>query len=156
LPNNGFSVEWLTPPTIIEALGPFDLDPCAHPRQFYRTAKRMIAPPRDGLKARWDGKVWLNPPYGNQIDLWLRKLASHGCGIALVPSRTEVRRWFWPYVWESADAVLFVKGRLFFFKPDGTTSGNSGHGSVLVAYGRSCLIRIRDSAIDGRFFELKS
>lgn len=28
-PNAGLSDDWLTPPEIIEALGPFDLDPCA-------------------------------------------------------------------------------------------------------------------------------
>lgn len=44
-PYDGETVEWLTPPEIVRSLGVFDLDPCAHPRQFYKTASLMIAPP---------------------------------------------------------------------------------------------------------------
>lgn len=44
-PIRGASHDWLTPPEIVRALGRFSLDPCAHPQQFYRTARRMIAPP---------------------------------------------------------------------------------------------------------------
>lgn len=134
-PNRGASNEWLTPPGIVAALGPFDLDPCAHPNQFYRTATCMIAPPNDGLAAEWSGRVWLNPPYGDSLKTWIGRLADHGNGIALVPSRTEVESWFWPFVWEAASAILFIRGRLYFHRPDGTTAGNAGHGSVLAAYG---------------------
>lgn len=35
---------WLTPPHIIEALGPFDLDPCCPPTMPWRTATQ-ISPP---------------------------------------------------------------------------------------------------------------
>ncbi len=151
-PNKGASVEWLTPPRIIEALGQFDLDPCAHPFQFYKTANEMIAPPDDGLAAKWRGRVYLNPPYGNKAcTQWLRKLAAHGNGIALVASRTEVEAWFWPFVWEAADAILFIKGRIYFFKPDGTEAdGNAGHGSVLAAYGAKNVIALQNCGIEGR------
>jgi len=57
---------WLTPPEIIEALGPFDLDPCAAPGQPWATAKHQYAPPQDGLELPWFGRVWVNPPYGQQ------------------------------------------------------------------------------------------
>lgn len=154
-PNDGETIEWLTPPDIVSALGRFDLDPCAHPKQFYRTAKIMIAPPADGLTAQWVGRVWMNPPYGGVIKEWLERLASHGNGIALVPSRTEVERWFWPFIWEAADALLFLKGRLYFRKPDGSVQGNAGHGSVLAAYGQRNMASLRNSGIAGRFFVLK-
>jgi len=152
-PNNGATNDWLTPPEIIEALGTFTLDPCAHPNQFYRTAKRMISLPDDGLRANWSGRVWLNPPYGNQLRYWIKKLAEHGNGIALVPARTEVESWFWPYIWERANALLFLKGRLYFRKPDGTKLGNAGHGSVLVAYGKRNVSSLSKSGIAGRFIE---
>jgi hypothetical protein len=152
-PNRGITDEWLTPPAILKALGPFDLDPCAHPNQFYRTAKRMIAPPKDGLSVEWKGRVWLNPPF-SQLEIWLPRLVEHGNGIALVPSRTEVERWFWPFVWEAADAVLFRRGRIYFHQPDGSTRGNAGHGSVLVAYGRSSATRLKNCTIKGRYFQL--
>lgn len=155
-PNQGATNEWLTPPEIIEALGSFDLDPCAHPQQFYQTARIMISPPRDGLCAKWKGRVWLNPPYGTELKSWIAKLAEHGNGIALVPSRTEVESWFWPYIWEAADAVLFVRGRLYFRKPDGSKQGNAGHGSVLVAYGQKNLAKLRKSRISGQLVEIKN
>jgi hypothetical protein len=155
-PNNGLSNEWLTPPYIIEALGTFSLDPCAHPQQFYRTANHMITPPADGLASEWKGRVWLNPPYGAQLPKWLHRLAWHGDGIALVPSRTDVEKWFWPYVWEAADALLFLRGRLYFHRPDGSTEGNAGHGSVLAAYGQKNVDALKASGINGRFFHLKN
>lgn len=156
-PNVGESVEWLTPPHIIRALGRFNLDPCAHPQQFYRTARRMIQPPADGLAAKWTGRVWLNPPYGaTEIGLWLCKLSEHGDGIALVPARTEVERWFWPYIWQAADAVLFLRGRIYFHKPDGSTAGNAGHGSVLAAYGDNNVGALLSSGIPGILVPSKS
>lgn len=152
-PNKGHSVEWITPPELIRSLGEFDLDPCAHPKQFYRTAKTMICPPDDGLAVGWHGqRVWLNPPYGQHvIDKWLSKLAEHGNGIALVPARTEVEAWFWPYIWEAADAVLFRRGRVWFRMPDGTRRGNAGHGSVLAAYGKRNATILRRAGIAGYF-----
>jgi hypothetical protein len=162
-PNEGASVEWLTPPEIVQALGEFDLDPCADAGQFYQTAKRMIKPPADGLAEAWKGRVWLNPPYGTKnLIAWLRRMANHGNGIALVPSRTEVEAWFWPYIWEAADAVLFRRGRIHFrlphdakTLPSGRKPGNAGHGSVFVAYGRSNVDALRSSGIPGRVFDLK-
>jgi hypothetical protein len=156
-PNDGLSVDWITPPEITACLGgwaKFALDPCCHREQVYRTAREMIAPPLDGLKARWKGRVWLNPPYGRQIATWLERLADHGKGIALVPARTEVESWFWPYIWERADAMLFLRGRLYFRKPNGSRCGNAGHGSVLAAYGESSVNLLKDSKIPGRFLRL--
>ena len=154
-PNNGASNDWLTPPAIIAALGLFDLDPCAHPRQKNKTAKKMIAPPIDGLAIEWRGRVFLNPPYGSQLKHWIERLAAHNNGIALVPARTEVESWFWPFIWEAATAVLFIRGRLFFLKPDGSKTGNAGHGSVLAAYGRHNAKVIEQCGIDGKFIKLK-
>jgi len=114
----------------------------------------MIALPDDGLRAVWRGRVFLNPPYGRQLKNWLRKLAEHGNGIALVPSRTEVEAWFWPYVWETASAVFFFRGRLYFHKPDGSLLGNAGHGSVLAAYGQENVLAIRDSGLKGKLIVL--
>lgn len=152
----GRSVEWLTPPELVRALGAFDLDPCAHPDQFYRTAATMIAPPTDGLSGDWWGRVWLNPPYGHGVLVkWIKRLASHGDGVALVPARTEVEKWFFPYVWESATALLFRRGRIYFHRPDGSTLGNAGHGSVLVAYGEQNATALRSSGISGQFITLR-
>ena len=72
---------WLTPPHIIEALGPFDLDPCCPPNMPWRTATRMVCRPDDGLAVDWTGKrVWLNPPYGREAVPFLRKMAQSKTG----------------------------------------------------------------------------
>ena len=72
---------WLTPPHIIESLGPFDLDPCCPPNMPWRTAKRMVHWPDDGLKVDWTGKrVWCNPPYGREAIPFLRKMAENRTG----------------------------------------------------------------------------
>ena len=69
---------WLTPPHIIEALGPFDLDPCCPPVMPWRTATRMVCRPDDGLAVDWRGsRVWCNPPYGRDAVPFMRKLAAN-------------------------------------------------------------------------------
>lgn len=127
---------WLTPPEIIDQLGPFDLDPCAAPSpRPWPTASRHIELPDDGLAAEWGGRVWLNPPYGRQTWVWLDKLAAHGSGIALTFARTETSG-FVETVWEKATAVLFLHGRLHFHRPNGERATmNAGAPSCLVAYG---------------------
>ena len=49
------SDEWYTPKEIIDALGAFDLDPCAPMRPLWKTAKRMVNKEEDGLKTQWGG-----------------------------------------------------------------------------------------------------
>ena len=72
---------WLTPPEIIDALGPFDLDPCCPPTMPWRTAAQMVHWPNDGLKVCWTGKrVWCNPPYGRDAVPFLRKMAENKTG----------------------------------------------------------------------------
>lgn len=83
--------EWLTPPPIIQALGFFDLDPCAPVDRPWDTARQHYSRRDDGLAQDWGGRVWMNPPFGTQAIDWLRKMVKHGNGIALVPARTETR-----------------------------------------------------------------
>ena len=72
---------WLTPPEIVDALGPFDLDPCCPPTMPWRTATQMVHWPNDGLKVDWTGKrVWCNPPYGRDAVPFLRKMAENRTG----------------------------------------------------------------------------
>ena len=151
--HNAGTTTWLTPPHIIDALGPFDLDPCAAPG--WETARRHYILPQDGLALPWRGHVWLNPPYGAEAWKWLSKLAEHGDGIALIFARTETAG-FVREVWGKADAVKFLHGRLHFHYPDGTRApANSGAPSVLVAYGPRGSDRLRaDRTLDGTFLEL--
>ena len=57
------SDEWYTPKEVLKALGRFDLDPCAPVHPLWPTAEVMYDRDMDGLSLKWEGRVWLNPPY---------------------------------------------------------------------------------------------
>lgn len=84
------SDEWYTPREIIEALGEFDLDPCAPMHPLWPTAKIMYNKQDNGLIQNWGGRIWLNPPYSKPL-IWqfVEKLAEHGNGIALLFNRCD-------------------------------------------------------------------
>lgn len=149
---------WLTPPDIIADLGPFGLDPCAAPEpRPWPTADRHIVLPEDGLEAHWGSEmVWCNPPYGRETWAWLEKLAAHPAGgIALIIARTETAG-FVDQVWQRADALFFIHGRLHFHRANGErASANSGAPSVLVAYGAAAAARLRRTQLPGSFVHLK-
>lgn len=129
------SSTWLTPPNWIKELGPFDLDPCCPPDMPWQTATKMLTEREDGLTAEWHGRVWLNPPFGREAAQWLRKMAEHGNGIALIPARTETAM-FYESVWTRADSVCFVRGRPHFHHANGDRATfNSGAPIALIAYG---------------------
>lgn len=155
-PNRGATDSWLTPRSIVEDLGPFDLDPCCPPVMPWRTATTMIHWPTDGLAAEWTGRVWLNPPYGNQTGRWLRKLAEHGNGIALIFARTETVD-FHTHVWSKAHALLFLQGRIHFHHVSGKRAeSNAGAPSVLVAYGEDAAVKLRFADLTGQYLALKT
>lgn len=141
---------WLTPPEIIEALGPFDLDPCAAPEpRPWPTAARHIALPECGLTAEWEGRVWCNPPFGSYTGQWLGRMALHGNGIALAFARTDTRM-FRQHVWPYASTVMFLHGRPHFYRPDGErANGNSGGPICLIAYGEANASALRNSGLPG-------
>lgn len=128
--------DWITPRHIIDALGPFDLDPCMSLHQPWETAASGFTVLDDGLSREWSGHVWLNPPYGSQIAEWMERLARHGDGIALVFARTDTA---WAQsILKRVDAANFMKGRVAFIpvgekKP---TANSSGTPSMLLAFGR--------------------
>lgn len=133
------SVDWYTPPWIFQRLNLcFDLDPCAPPGGVpWIPVVNYLTTVDNGLKAPWDGKVWLNPPYGRETEKWLKKMHEHRNGIALVFARTDCK-WFQEYV-AAADRILFLRGRIRFVDGLGVT-GNSGPGcgSLLAAWGKEC------------------
>jgi hypothetical protein len=146
--------EWLTPPAIIKALGPFDLDPCAPRVRPWEMAAKHYTLDDNGLLHPWHGRVWCNPPYGRDAAAWLARMVGHRNGIALIFARTETEM-FHEYVWNKADAVLFLRGRLHFHHVDGTRApANAGAPSALVAYGAANADRLAAGAIAGYFVPL--
>jgi len=145
--------EWLTPPELIKALGDFDLDPCSPINRPWDTAKRHYTIKDDGLLMPWEGRVFCNPPYGNQTGKWLEKCAMHNNAIALTFARTETRMFF-RCVWEKATAILFVKGRIKFYHVTGEQSNSAGAPSVFIAYGQNNAEALRRCDIDGKYLEI--
>ena len=61
--------EWYTPVEIIRSLGDFDLDPASSKEAFRlnQSAKKIYTAKDNGLVQKWEGRVWLNPPYSNPL-----------------------------------------------------------------------------------------
>lgn len=148
------SDEWYTPKYIIDSLGKFDLDPCAPSVPLFKTAEVMYNEFDDGLAQKWEGRVWLNPPYSRPlINKFLRRMAEHNKGVALIFSRTDTEL-FHTEVFNKATAVKFLKGRIKFLKPNGMEAGTPGCGSVLIAYGEEDADILECNELKGKFIRL--
>jgi hypothetical protein len=155
----GMTNDWLTPRYILDALGRFDLDPCAALGQPWATAKRHLTVKDDGLRRNWRGRVWLNPPYGDRTHLWLAKMAAHRDGIALLYARTETQM-FHDHVWGVANGIFFFKGRVGFCRADGKPAAEvAGAPSVLVSYdagaSRRNYARLKGCGLEGQFLTIR-
>lgn len=133
--SHGESDEWYTPRYIFDALGEtFDLDVAAPPEgPRYVPCRSWIS--SNSLECKWEGFVWMNPPFGHQSTkrLWLDKFFAHGNGIALVPDRTSAP--WWKEQAPRAGALLFVSPKIKFERPDGTIGEQPGTGTSLLAAG---------------------
>ena len=147
---------WLTPPSIIEALGEFDLDPCSPIVRPWDTASKHYTTEDDGLIQEWEGRAFVNPPYGRETFKWIDKLATHGNGIALIFARTETKG-FHTYVLDKADGIFFFKGRIKFYNADGTEAKHGANApSCLIAFGESNVEAIRCSKLNGFLVDLEA
>ena len=116
---------WLTPLGFIQALGEFDLDPCCPPSMPWRTARQMHHYPAMGcgINRPWEGRAFLNPPYGTETFKWMQKFAEHRRGVALIFARTDTKG-FHEHVFAQAKAIYFLKGRVRFHREDGSCPKN--------------------------------
>jgi len=143
----GATQSWITPQWILNALGEFDLDPCAaDPRPWDCARVNYTA---RGLERPWYGRAWLNPPFHRyEVARWIRRLAEHGHGTALLHARTEAE-WFEP-VWQAASAILFLADRIHFHHPDGRRAeANSGAPACLIAFVEHDACALKQSGIAG-------
>ena len=68
-------------------------------------------------------------------------------------TRTETKA-FQKHCWRSADAMLFMAGRIKFRLPGGGASGPAGAPSVLIAYGQHNAQALHQSGIAGYVVDL--
>ena len=128
--------EWATPQDFFNKLdwrfGPFDLDPCADPRNT--KCLNFFTEAEDGLSKDWSGFTsFVNPPYGRGLDKWIKKGYEESRReetkvVMLIPSRTDTKYWH-DYVMR-ADEVYFIKGRLKF----GDSSNSAPFPSAVVVF----------------------
>ena len=130
--HNGGEQEWYTPPAILtvarRVLGTIDLDPASTPQANMQVqARRFYTLADNGLRHPWQGKVWLNPPYGTGvIEPFLRKLRYHldtgdvPEALVLVNNATDTQ-WFHALA-AVASAVCFPVGRVRYLSPRGVRS----------------------------------
>jgi phage N-6-adenine-methyltransferase len=131
------SDEWETPREFFDAVNAafrFDLDVCA--THANAKCERHFTKEEDGLSRSWRGTCWMNPPYGREISLWVRKayessLKAGTAVVCLLPSRTDTM-WWHDYVIARAERIWFIRGRLRF-----SEKGPAHFPSALVVFGRS-------------------
>jgi site-specific DNA-methyltransferase (adenine-specific) len=112
------STKWETPPEWFRYLDlefNFTLDPCC----LHDTAKckKHFTPEENGLAQSWqDERVFMNPPYGRKIALWMKKAyeAARDNGalvVCFVPARVDTEWW---HRYAAKGEVRFPKGRVRF------------------------------------------
>lgn len=121
--------EWYTPPQFIESarlvMGSIDTDPASNPiANATVKATRFFTKDEDGLKQKWEGSVWMNPPYAQPLMSQFAEAISDKFetgeieqAIILVNNATETQ-WFQRMA-SVASAVCFPKSRVKFFDPNG-------------------------------------
>ncbi|MFH6944604.1 DNA N-6-adenine-methyltransferase [Flavobacterium sp. FlaQc-50] len=146
---------WLTPPELIKSLGEFDLDPCSPINRPWNTAKNHLTIEDESLLHPWEGRVWLNPPYGKYMEKFLHKMALHQNGISLIFARTETQA-FQNYIFPFAESIFFIEGRLTFYNVEGKKAGsNAGAPSVLIGHDEFNSQMIEQSGLKGHHVYLK-
>lgn len=146
--------EWYTPKEIIDALGEFDLDPCAPMHPLWPTAKSCTTSRTMVLYKIGGGRIWLNPPYSKPL-MWqfVEKLAEHGNGIALLFNRCDSNK-FQDIIFKKATGMMFLRNRIKFFRPDGTRGDSPGCGSILIAFGEDNAEILRTCDIAGKYVRI--
>jgi len=145
---NNQADHWLTPPEILKPLGLFDLDPCGFPG-WVTAWRHYLLPDENGLLLPWSGRVWCNPPYGREIPKWVERMALHRHGTMLIFARTDTQAF--AGVWKCADSILFLTGRVRFFRPDGTRGDAGTAPSCLAAFGPQDVAALTVAANSGHF-----
>ncbi|MGX4601692.1 DNA N-6-adenine-methyltransferase [Faecalimicrobium sp. JNUCC 81] len=113
----------------------FDIDVCATSKNT--KCIKYFSPSDDGLNQDWKGTCWMNPPYGRDIKLWIKKAYEESVKgatvVCLIPARTDTLYWH-QYIFPHAKEVRFIKGRLKFKRRGTAGSGSAPFPSALVIF----------------------
>jgi phage N-6-adenine-methyltransferase len=119
-----------TPSAYVEAvrevLGTIDLDPASDAQaQKVVKAETYFTAERDGLKLRWHGNIFLNPPYHRELcPAFVNKLIAelkepdHVKQAIMLTNNSTDTEWFRKAAM-AANAICFTNGRIAFTTPAG-------------------------------------
>lgn len=146
----GKSNEWYTPKYIFDSMGiTFDMDVCApfDTSKIFTPTNSFIT--KNSLSEKWNGFVWMNPPFGGRNGLapWLDKINNHGNGIALTPDRSSAP--WWQTAAKQCDALLLVANKIKFINSDGEYGNQPGSGTTLFAYGPMAVNALKNAQKNG-------
>jgi len=145
--HSSVDLTWQTPPeiwqSVLTRLGimQFDLDPCS-PSECTGAipCAERFTHDDDGLSRTWGAPgavVWVNPPYGRALTLWIDKMIAEAARgvrvIALVPARTGTG--WWHRAVDSGGKPEFLRGRLRFLGKDGMPGDAAPFDSALLWFG---------------------
>ena len=107
----------------------------------------------DGLKQKWFGRVFLNPPYQRPyIEMFVKRMVEHNNGILLLFNRCDSKM-FQDLIFPNMSGILFLRRRIKFLRPDGSKGGSPGCGSVLIAFGDENAKILQSCGIEGCYLE---
>ncbi len=141
---------WFTPYHIVDSLGPFDMDVCTMSFRPFDIADKHIEHDKgiDSLSTDWKDFIWMNPPYGKEINPFIEKFKQHNNGIALVFARMGTP---WMQAWlKYGGSVFFLRKRIHFINREGKrSSANAGTDSCLLLAGADAIDRVKKSNMEG-------
>lgn len=136
--------EWYTPEKYIEAarnfMGGIDLDPASSAKaQETVKASKFFTIADDGLKRKWGGRVWLNPPFAQPAiahfcDKMIHEVKAGNVSEAIMLTHNYTdTAWF--HAAESAcNAICFTRGRIGFVGVNGDIAAPT-QGQAFFYYG---------------------
>jgi hypothetical protein len=128
--------EWYTPPEYIEmardVMGSIDLDPATcHEANETVKAEQIFTAEDNGLAQKWEGNVWLNPPYSRDLmPAFVGKLCdSYTDGeveqAVLVSHNNTDTQWFQRLA-KTASAICFPARRIRFYRGEDVAAPVNG------------------------------
>lgn len=143
--NNSGENEWYTPSEYIESarivMGSIDLDPASSDIANKTVmATEYFTKEIDGLRQKWYGNVWINPPYSQPLmfqfsDAIVSKRAEYEQAIILVNNATETQ-WFQQMA-NIASVICMIKGRIKFIDMNGNPNGAPLQGQCILYIGNN-------------------
>jgi ParB family chromosome partitioning protein len=137
--------EWYTPEEYImaakELMKNIDVDPASSDIANQTViATKYYTAEDDGRIQKWEGNVWMNPPYAQPLvtefcDLLVEKFKSGEVKQACVLVNNATETNFYQNMMENCQAICFIKGRVKFIDREGKSTGTPLQGQTILYFG---------------------